>query len=69
MGQNVRNNRALRNATKEVFITKYAELASRVAAEFPRDSVMQDLFFDEVRAKFALAEADGAENTDETKTS
>jgi hypothetical protein len=74
--QIVRNKRALRNAAKEVFITKYAEIASRVAAEFPRDSVMQDLFFDEVRAKSALAEADedesndsSAENTDETKTS
>jgi hypothetical protein len=76
VGQNVRNKRALRNAAKEAFITKYAEIASRVAAEFPRDSVMQDLFFDEVRAKSALAKADadesddeGAANTGETKTS
>lgn len=76
VGQNVRNKRALRNAAKEAFITKYAEIASRVAAEFPRDSVMQDLFFDEVRTKSALAEADqddeaapdAEENTGGTKT-
>lgn len=75
VGQNVRNKRALRNAAKEAFITKYAEIASRVAAEFPRDSVMQDLFFDEVRTKSALAKADAddsdagdEENTGESKT-
>jgi len=58
VGQSARNKRALRDAAKEAFITKYAEIASRVEAEFPRDSAMQDLFFDEVRAKSALAEAD-----------
>lgn len=75
VGQNARNKRALRNAAKEAFITKYAEIASRVAAEFPRDSMMQDLFFDEVRTKSALAKADGddsdaggEENTGESKT-
>lgn len=75
IGQIVRNKRALRNAAKEAFITKYAEITSRVAAEFPRDNVMQDLFFDEVRSKSALAEADedteapptGEEGTTETK--
>lgn len=76
VGQNVRNKRALRNAAKEEFITKYAAIASRVEAEYPRDSAMQDLFFDEVRTKSALAEADddddaeagGEENTGDTKT-
>lgn len=76
VGQNVRNKRALRNAAKEAFITTYAGIASRVAAEFPRDSAMQDLFFDEVRTKSALAEADedddaeagGEESTGESKT-
>ncbi len=58
VAQTVRNKRALRNAAKEAFITKYAEIASRVAAEFPRDNAMQDLFFDDVRSKAALAEAD-----------
>jgi hypothetical protein len=66
VGQDVRNKRALRNAAKEAFITKYAQIASRVAAEFPRDTPMQDLFFDEVRAKTALAEAD---DDDENGTS
>lgn len=58
VAQTARNKRALRNAKKEAFITKYAEITSRVAAEFPRDSAMQDLFFDDVRSKAALAEAD-----------
>lgn len=66
VAQNVRNKRALRNAAKEAFITKYAEIASRVAAEFPRDNAMQDLFFDDVRTKAALAEADD-EGDAETK--
>jgi hypothetical protein len=64
LGQTVRNKRAMRNAAKEAFITKYAEITSRVEAEFPRDSVMQDLFFDEVRTKSALAEADEDEETE-----
>lgn len=48
----------------------------RITAEFPRDTSMQDLFFDEVRTKSALAEADdhddieagGDEDSGETKT-
>lgn len=64
IGQAVRDKRALRNAAKEAFITKYAEITSRVAAEFPRDTPMQDLFFDEVRTKTALAEADDEDETD-----
>jgi hypothetical protein len=58
IAQKVRDKRAKRNAAKDAFITKYVEITSRVAAEFPRDGIMQDLFFDEVRAQSALAEAD-----------
>lgn len=66
VAQNVRNKRALRNAAKESFLTKYAEITSRVAAEFPRDNSMQDLFFDEARAKSALAQADDENDSDAT---
>jgi len=62
VAQNVRNKRALRQAAKEAFITKYAEVGSRVAAEFPRDTAMQDLFFDDVRSASALAQADEDES-------
>ena len=48
--QNVSNARAARDITKEDFLGVYAEIASRVKAEFPRDRKMQDLFFDEVSA-------------------
>ena len=48
----------MRDAAKEAFITKYVGITSRVAAEFPRDSAMQDLFFDEARTRSALAQAD-----------
>lgn len=69
VGQTVRDKRALRNAAKEAFLTKYAEIQSRVGAEFPRDDVMQDLFFDEVRAKSDLAQADEDSNdTSEQET-
>lgn len=62
--QTARNKRALRNAAKEAFITKYVEITNRVAAEYPRDTVMQDLFFDEVRTKSAVEEADGDDGAD-----
>ena len=65
VAQNVRNKRAMRNAMKEIYITKYAEITSRVGAEFPRDSVMQDVFFDEARTKSALQEADADESNAE----
>ena len=66
LGQVVRDKRALRNAAKEAYITKYAAITSRVEAEFPRDDAMQDLFFDDVRSKSALAQAD--EDTDDDAT-
>lgn len=65
IAQNVRNKRALRNAAKEAFVTKYVEITHRVGAEFPRDTPVQDLFFDEVRTKSALAEADADDADDE----
>lgn len=63
-GQTARNLGALRDAAKDRFVTKYTQLQARVEAEFPRDKAMQDLFFDEVRTKSALEEADeGAEES------
>ena len=56
-----RDCRALRDAVKEAFRTTYAEVMSRVEAEFPRDKVTQELFFDEVRTRSALATADTSE--------
>lgn len=63
-GQTARDKRALRNAAKEAFITKYVEIMSRVEAEFPREKPMQDLFFDDVRTKSALVQADEDNETD-----
>ncbi|UQA56199.1 hypothetical protein [Polyangium aurulentum] len=57
-GQKARDLRAARDAAKEQFLTTYAEVMSRVGAEFPRDKVMQELFFDEVRTKSAVEAAD-----------
>jgi hypothetical protein len=57
-GQKSRDLRAARNAAKEKFVTTYIEVMSRVEAEFPRDKVMQDLLFDEVRTRSALSAAD-----------
>ena len=57
-GQTATNLRAMRDVAKEHFLTAYAEITSRVSAEFPRDTVMQDLFFDDVRAQSAAAQAD-----------
>jgi hypothetical protein len=60
-GQTSTNLRAMRDAAKESFITVYAEITSRVAAEFPRDTAMQDLFFDDARARSTAAQADDPE--------
>ncbi|HVK65276.1 MAG TPA: hypothetical protein VM694_12420, partial [Polyangium sp.] len=57
-GQHARDMRAARNAAKDKFLHKYVEIMSRVEAEFPKDRATQDLFFDEVRTKSALATAD-----------
>jgi hypothetical protein len=47
-GQKASDLRAARNLIKEDFLSVYAEISSRVRAEFPRDRAMQDLFFDDV---------------------
>lgn len=67
VGQNVRDKRALRTAAKQAFILKYVEITNRVKAEFPGDDALQDLFFDEVRGKSAIAEADGDASGDTTE--
>lgn len=64
ISQNIRNKRASRNAAKEAFLNKYAEITSRVAAEFPRDTTSQDLFFDDVRTKSALEQAENDDDSD-----
>lgn len=57
-GQAATNLRAVRNVAKESFLTTYAEITSRVSAEFPRDTQMQDIFFDDVRGRSAAEQAD-----------
>ncbi len=57
-GQKAQDLRAIRNAAKDKFLVMYAEVMSRVEAEFPRDKGTQELFFDEVRTRSALAIAD-----------
>jgi hypothetical protein len=57
-GQKARDAKAARDAAKEKFLSMYAVVMSRLEAEFPRDKVMQDLFFDEVRGRSAVADAD-----------
>ncbi|MDC3957008.1 hypothetical protein [Polyangium jinanense] len=67
--QKARDLRAARNAAKDKFLTMYAEVMARVQAELPRDKVTQELFFDEVRTRSALAIADtdeGDEASSET---
>lgn len=49
--QDVRDARDARNATRERFIDLYVEITNRVKAEFPRNRVLQDLFFDQVRTR------------------
>lgn len=41
--------RAARDAARERFLDLYVQLASMVRAEFPRDGMLQGLFFDKVR--------------------
>jgi hypothetical protein len=40
--------RAARDAVKEDFLDVFAVVAARIKAEFPRDRVMQELFFDRI---------------------
>jgi hypothetical protein len=59
-GRGAEGGRSARSARRGEgkFLTTYAEVMSLVGAEFPRDKVMQDLFFDEVRTKSAVEAAD-----------
>ena len=59
--------RAKRDVAKEIFLTTYAEVASRVEAEFPRDTTMQDLFFDDVRTPSTAAEAEAEAEADDSE--
>ena len=56
--QSLSDLRAARDAAREDFLDVYAEVAARVKAEFPRDRVMQDLFFDTVRVDHAADTSD-----------
>lgn len=57
-GEVAANLRAVRDVAKEAFLTTYDEITSRVSAEFPRDTQMQDIFFDDVRGRSAAEQAD-----------
>ena len=57
--------RAKRDVAKEDFLDVYAAAAGRVKEQFPRNRVMQDLFFD--RVVDAVVEDDDAEGGDETE--
>ena len=60
-GQSAAAKRAVRDVAKDVWLTVYIESQHRVEAEYPRDSTMQDLFFDDVRTPSTAAEADSSE--------
>ena len=64
-GQAARNLRVERDAERARFLMTYAEIASRVQAEFPRDKAMQDLFFDDVRTRSTAEQAEGDEDVPE----
>jgi hypothetical protein len=64
-GRLARNLRAVRDATRAQFVLDYAQVTTLVKTEFPRDRFMQDLFFDDVRSKSALAKADAADDDDQ----
>jgi hypothetical protein len=57
-GQKAANLRAVRDVAKQSFLNTYDTVTKLVAAEFPRDTVMQDLFFDDVREGSAEQQAD-----------
>jgi hypothetical protein len=58
--------RAARDAAKVRFVDLYAQIASRIQSEFPRNRRMQDLFFDtiETRTRPGRDEADEPEPGD-----
>jgi hypothetical protein len=51
--------RTARDAARERFVLLYAEIASLVAAEFPRDRVTQALFFLDARDRMGRPSQDG----------
>lgn len=53
--------RAVRDVAKDSWLTVYIESQHRVEVEYPRDTTMQELFFDEVRTPSAAADADTSE--------
>jgi len=58
--------RSARDVAKDQFLTAYAEAQGLVQAEFPRDTVQQDLLFDDVRTRSSAAQADDS-GTEEPK--
>ena len=63
--QRAKDLRTARNAAKERFLQVYAEAASLVAAEFPRDRVTQALFFLDAYDRRGRSYGDGDEDTGE----
>jgi hypothetical protein len=63
--QRVKDLRTARNAAKERFLQVYAEAASLVAAEFPRDRVTQALFFLDAHDRRGRSARDGDELPEE----
>lgn len=51
--RNINDLRLARDAAKERFLDIYTQVANLVQAEFPRDRVIQNLFFDVVRPRAA----------------
>jgi hypothetical protein len=57
--------RAARDAAKEDFLDVFAVAGSRIKAEFPRDRVMQDLFFERINARPGTEESEESEEPEE----
>lgn len=56
----VKDLRTARDAARERFVLLFAEIASLIAAEFPRDRQTQDLFFLDARVRSGRPSEDGA---------
>lgn len=50
--------RAVREVARRAFLATYEEIQGEIIAAFPRDSTMQELFFDDVRTRSSAAEAE-----------
>lgn len=64
-GQDAAALRAVRNVAKQAFLSVYEEMQGHVIAEFPRDTVMQEIFFDDVRTRSTAAQAEDTEGESE----